>query len=136
MADYLNFYEIGAHYTTFRAGASIVYDQLQKNGSVHVGKAVMMSGAETVDLVTTGSEIIGKLIKVEPDGMCSVQDEGYCEVPSDGTTITYTQANNGLVGGATAGLVKTATLVPAVGAVRNARSVKPAVGNSLILRLG
>lgn len=98
---------INAHETTFVAGAGIAYDEAEKNGSAHVGKAVMLTGDGEVDLVTTGLEVFGKLVKVEPDGYCTVQDQGYCDLPTDGTAITYTQ--DGLVGGATAGTVKSGT---------------------------
>jgi len=94
---------INAHETTFLAGAGIAYTATEKNGSAHVGKAVMRSAEGTVDLVTTGSEVFGRLQKVEPDGYCTVQDQGYCDLPWDNSAITWT---TGLVGGATAGTVK------------------------------
>lgn len=123
MADSANKYEVHAAYVTYKAGAGIAYDAAAKNGSAHVGKFLMHSADGEVDLVTNGLELCGKLIKVEPDGFCSVQDEGYADGPSDGV-ITYTNAANGLVGGTTAGTVKIATAVPAAGAVRGAKAVQ------------
>jgi hypothetical protein len=123
MADVANLYEVHAQYVTFKAGAGIAYSETEKNGSAHVGKFVMHSADGEVDLVTNGLEICGKLIKVEPDNFCTVQDEGYADGPSDGV-ITYTNAANGLVGGTTAGTAKAATAVPAAGAVRGAKAVK------------
>jgi hypothetical protein len=135
MADKANKYEILAHRTTFVAGAGIAFDRAQPNGSAHVGKFVMLSAEDTVDLVTTGSEVLGKLTKVEPDGFCSVQDRGYADGPSTGT-ITYTGANSGVVGGATAGSVAIAAGVPAAGAIRRARVVKGDGANRVIVDLG
>lgn len=136
MADKANKYEILAHRTTFVAGAGIAFDRAAANGSAHVGKAVMLSAEDTVVLVTAGLEVFGKLTKVEPDGFCSVQDRGYCELPHDGTTITYTNANNGVVGGATAGTIKSATAVPAAGAIRRARAIKADGALAVIVDLG
>jgi len=136
MADVANKNGILAHNTTFVAGAGITFDRTAKNGSAHVGKAVMQSAADTVVLVTAGLEIFGILTKVEPDGFCSVQDRGYGEVPDDGTAITYTNINNGLVGGATAGTVKSATAVPAAGAIRRARAIKAGTTGIVIADIG
>lgn len=115
--------ELHAQYATYVADSSIAYDVTQKNGSAHVGKAVMMTAEGTVGLATSGLEILGKLIKVEPDGFCNIQDEGYCEVPLDGA-IVYAGATYGVVGGTTAGSVKAATVVPAAGAIRTARAIQ------------
>ncbi len=123
MADVANKYEVHAAYVTMKAGAGIAYDATQKNGSAHVGKFLRQSADGEVDLVTDGLEICGKLIKVEPDGFCTMQDEGYADGPSDGV-ITYTNTNNGLVGGTVAGTAKVATVVPAAGAVRGAKAVQ------------
>ena len=120
MADKANKYEVHAQYVTMIAGAGIAYDAAQPNGSAHVGKLVMMSAEDTVDLVTAGLEIFGKLIKVEPDGFCNVQDEGYCDVPTTGVP-TYTSAANGAVGGATAGYATIAAVAETATAVRSAR---------------
>lgn len=135
MADAANKYEVHAEYVTMVAGAGIAYDAAAKNGSAHVGKAIMNSAEDTVDLVTDGLEIAGKLIKVEPDGFCTIQDGGYCDLPTDGAATTYTKTNNGLVGGTVAGTVKTATVVPAAGAVRGAKAIKGDGANKVIAKL-
>lgn len=135
MADKAHKYDIDAHYTTYVAGGGIAFDPAQKGGSQHVGKSLMLSAEDTADLVTNGLEVLGKLIKVEPDGFCVVQDEGYCSVPLDGT-LTYDNANNGVVGGTVAGTVKAATAVPAIGAIRRAFAVKGDGAGKTIIKLG
>lgn len=134
MPDVAHKFELHAQYVTAKAGAGIAYDATQPMGSAHVGKAVMATGDDTVDLVTNGKELVGKLIKVEPDNFCTIQDEGYCDLPSDGV-ITYADTNNGLVGGTTAGTVKIATVVPGAGAVRKARAVKSDDAGVVIAKL-
>jgi hypothetical protein len=136
MSDVARKDDIRAGRVTMIAGSGIAYDATKKFGSQHVGKAVMLSAAGTVDLVTDALEIFGKLDKVEPDGFCVVQDEGYMELPTDTTTITYTATNNGLVGGATAGTVRTATVAEVAGAVREAIAVQAGeTANTVIARL-
>jgi hypothetical protein len=132
--DQHNYYEIDAHYTTFMHDGSIVYNDQQRYGSAQVGLLVMMTAAGTVGLVTDGKEIWGKLIRVEPDGECSVQDAGYCDCPTTGV-VTYTDANNGAVGGTTPGYAKVATAVPAAGAVRHAQFIKNDGTNVAIIRI-
>ncbi len=123
MADVANKYELQAEYVTMIAGSSIVYDATKQFGCANVGKAVMQSGDGTVDLVTADKEVFGKLISVDPDGFCTIQDEGYCSLPCD-TSILYTEANSAVVGGATAGTVKIPTSVAATAAIRNARAIQ------------
>lgn len=97
---------INAHETTGKAGSTITFDQTAKNGSPHVGKAVMFgSVAGTIDLVAENAEPCGRLEKVEPDGAVTYNDQGYMELPTTGS-ITY---GGGLVGSATAGVLKTGT---------------------------
>lgn len=133
MADMANKYELHAQYATFIAGSGIAYDATQPHGSAHVGKVVMHSAEDEVDLVTAGSEVCGKLIKVEPDGFCTVQVGGFADVPTTGT-VTYTHANNRVVGGATAGYVAVSTLVPAATAVPGAKFIKGDGANRAIIK--
>lgn len=123
MAIENQFYNLQAEYVTMKYDSSIVYDVTKQHGATQVGMAVMMTGQGTVGLVTTGSEVYGQLVKVDNDGYCTIQDEGYCSLPFSGAPA-YTQDLNGLVGGATAGQVKPATVVPAAGSVRRALAIK------------
>lgn len=79
-----------------------------KGGSAHVGKAVAISANGQVGLVATNGEVFGKLEQVYDDGFGVVIDEGYVDYPTDTTTITY-GSGSGVVGGATAGSVKSGT---------------------------
>lgn len=82
---------IGYEGVTLKADNSgdIVYDATQPYGSAAVGRAVMMSGNRQIRLVGDGQAIYGKLLKVEPDGMCTVQDDGKCHLPAGaGAVIT------------------------------------------------
>lgn len=111
MADKTFYRNLHAKYVTMRAGAGIVFDRNNKNGSAQAGMAVMQSGDGEVALITNGMQLHGKLVKVEEDGFCTVQDEGYIDVPTDGTAITFAAGAtgaNGVVGGAVAGTVKSA----------------------------
>lgn len=136
MSDVANKYELHAEYVTMIAGAGIAYDITQRNGSIHVGKAVMLSAEDTVDLCSVNSQIFGKLIKVENDNFCTVQDEGYCDIPTDGTVITYVQTANILVGGATLGTAKIATLANGLASMPNAIAVKGDGVNKVIAKIG
>lgn len=105
MAKKQKYERINAHETTHYVGTGLVFDQTQTNGSADCGKAVKLGAtAGTVELVGAGDEIHGRLEKIEPDGQVTVNDQGYMELPTDGTVITF---GGGLVGGAVAGTVKT-----------------------------
>jgi hypothetical protein len=77
----------------YRIDAStITYDATAEHGSPHAGpsdgKAVRLSANDTVALATDGSFVLGKLILVESDGVCTVQVGGYCTLPK-GTGATF-----------------------------------------------
>lgn len=80
------------------------FNNEKKNGSLLNEKVVSISGNGEVDIIATGEEVFGRLTQVYDDGFCVVCDEGWNDLPTDGTAITY---GSGLVGGATAGTVKT-----------------------------
>jgi hypothetical protein len=134
MAIENEFYNLHATYVTMKHDSSIVYASTEQHGSAQVGKAVQMHDEGEVALVETGNEIFGKLIKVESDGYCTVQDGGYCDLPYDGSPA-YTENDNGLLGGATAGNVAPAGAAPANGAVRTARAIKSDVTGRIIVKL-
>lgn len=91
---------------TMKASATIAasFSILKKNGSDLVGKVVMLSDDNEVEIITTNSKVFGQLKEVLDDGYCVVTDEGWTDLPTDGTAINY---GSGLLGGATAGTVKT-----------------------------
>jgi hypothetical protein len=81
---------------TFKADGSgdIVYDSTQIGGSAVVGRAVMLSGNGVIRLTADATRVLGKLVKVEPDGFCHVEVDGAVDLPSNGTTT----ANTAIVG--------------------------------------
>lgn len=105
MPDTMSFEGIRAAAVTIKAGATLkaTFSRTAPYGTPDAQKAVAISANGEVELVATGGKVFGKLISLEPDGFAVVQDTGYAELPTDGTTITYGQ---GLIGGATPGTVK------------------------------
>jgi hypothetical protein len=86
----VNFDGIKPVKVTFKHDSSIVYLATEENGSVSVGLAVTLtSTAKTVSLVADGEGVKGKLIQVFSDGFCSVQVNGFMQLPG-GTAATLT----------------------------------------------
>jgi hypothetical protein len=73
-------------------GTSLVYDSTKNNGCVGAGLAVKLTAASTVGLTTDASHVNGKLVRVEWDGYCNVQVEGYVKLPG-GLTATLTHGS-------------------------------------------
>jgi hypothetical protein len=70
-------------------GVTITYDEDEENGSAQANLAVTMSADDTVALTADGNAVVGKLLKVEHDGMCNVQTAGYMALPKgDGAMLT------------------------------------------------
>jgi hypothetical protein len=102
MADpraFTGFQGIGAEILTFYADdfgtgtATIVYDAKQNAGSAQVGRAVTVvsvsGGKAEIDLADDGQLVLGKLVRVEADGACSVQVAGGMTLPGgNGATLT------------------------------------------------
>jgi len=82
---------VGARFATFEVDdSSITYDADYAGGSEQVGLAVNLSDDLTIQLVGDGEFVLGKLIKVEADNMCTVQIGGGCTLPGgDGATLTH-----------------------------------------------
>lgn len=80
---------VGYEAETFAHDNTIVYDRDEENGSAQVGLAVTAEGSQTVSLVGDGENVLGKLIKVEPDGFCVVQTGGIMTLPGgSGASLT------------------------------------------------
>ena len=88
----VSFAEIDAVYASFKAdGATIVYDATKEGGanSDTIGHAVNLSAADTVQLAADGEAVLGKLIQVEADGICTVQIRGAMALPGgNGASLT------------------------------------------------
>lgn len=89
----VRFTGIGYEAETYEHDDTIVYDVLEEGGSAQVGLAVTIESDDTVSLVGDGELVIGKLIKVEPGGMCVVQTGGHMTLPGGtGATLTIGEA--------------------------------------------
>lgn len=78
------------NYRTFPIdGVSITYDINEEGGSAQVGLAVTLV-AGVLETAAADEAILGKLLKVEPDGSALVQIGGYMTLPG-GTGATLTQ---------------------------------------------
>lgn len=80
---------IGYNAETYGHDDTIVYNPLLVGGSAQVGLAVTLESSDVVSLVGDGEQVEGKLIKVEPGGVCVVQNAGTMELPG-GTAATLT----------------------------------------------
>jgi hypothetical protein len=74
---------------TYKHDGTIVFSDLEENGSAQVGLAVTLGTDDTVSLVGDGEFVLGKLILVESDGKCTVQIGGFMHLPA-GTGATLT----------------------------------------------
>ena len=81
------------------------YSDQVANGSASAGLAVgLVNGsADTVQLVSDGEAVFGRLDRVDADGFCTVQIEGQCYLPA-GASATLVDGSKivGAVGAASA----------------------------------
>lgn len=107
---------IGAGYfaETFPHDATIVYDALVAGGSAQVGLATTLEASNLVTLIGDGEGLLGKLVKVEPGGMCVVQTGGVMTLPGgSGATLTAQTKVVGDLGAASAeGYIQSASSAP------------------------
>jgi hypothetical protein len=86
--------------------STIVFDPTQPDGApaTMIGKAVTFAAsADTVKLAADGDPIMGKLLKVEKDGLCSVQIRGNTTLPAGASaTCTPGRKQVGALGAASA----------------------------------
>ena len=68
---------------------TVVYDPLVAGGAAQVGLAMTIESNGVASLVGDGENVLGKLIKVEPGGVCVVQTGGIMTLPGgDSATLT------------------------------------------------
>lgn len=107
-------------------GTDIVYEAAPiTNGSSKAGLAVMLSGNGIVRLTADGARVLGRLLKVDDDGWCSVQVGGVVQLPSSGTITVNTQIVGALLSAAR-GYVRSevlATLADVANAAHNVLDV-------------
>jgi hypothetical protein len=82
--------EIRSKYTTFKRKLSstgaidylkTVSNPYPATTSTQEGQSVSMDSADTVKVGADGDRLVGKLIRSEGDGMCSVQTQGVAPLP-------------------------------------------------------
>lgn len=112
----VDFTGIDFHATTYKYGSTIVYSDTLAGGAAAtmIGKAVSLTTDDTVDLCQDADRIVGKLLSVDNDGFCAVQDDGVCKLPA----------------GASATVTVGLPIVGALGAASARGYVRAAAGNS------
>ncbi len=115
--------------------STITYSATADGGaaSTMLNMAVKMTAADTVGLATAGSAVVGKLLKVESDNVCTVQIAGGMTLPAG----TGHAANNVLtLGGKIVGDVSTAANGYIRGATTNAWNADVIYARGVVLDLG
>lgn len=105
-------------------GVDIAFDPNQPHGSAVVGRAVMLSGHDTVRLTGDGSEVTGLLMKVEPDGSCAVRTRGFARL-AGGTGAALTPGSKivGALLGTARGYIRNVAAAPATYAAATADEI-------------
>jgi hypothetical protein len=109
--------------------STITFDRTKANGIGGTGGlAVTLSGNNTVARATDGQALVGKLLNVEPDGMATVQVDGYCRLAGgNGATLTRgTHAVGAVDGSANPGYIRSAASGTAAELVRQGPTIHDA----------
>jgi hypothetical protein len=94
---------VGAEYISPKFDSTIVYDSTKSGGSASVGLGVTMVADKQVGLTQDGDVVVGKLIRVQSDGFCTVQIHGGMTLPAgNGATVTFNSRIVGALGAASA----------------------------------
>lgn len=93
--------------TAYYDNSTITYSAASAGGSASVGLAVNLSAAGTIQLVGDGEAVLGRLIKVESNGYCTVQVGGAMELPAGtGASLTVGKAIVGDLSTAAEGYIR------------------------------
>lgn len=85
--------EVAAEFASYKIDDStITYSATEDGGSDKVDLAVTLTAGSqnVIETVGDGEFVLGKLIKVEKDGIATVQTKGYMELAA-GTSATLTE---------------------------------------------
>lgn len=94
---------IGYFSETWLHDATIVYDAELEGGSAQVGLAASIESSGVATLAGDGENILGRINKVEPGGVCVVQSGGVMLLPGgSGATLTAGSQIVGDLGAASA----------------------------------
>lgn len=96
--------------------STITYLATATGGSSEVGRAVNFSAANTVQLAPDAGAVVGKLILVEADNVCTVQIGGGMTLPA-GAAASLTLGKK---------IVGAASAAPANGYIREVNTAAPA----------
>lgn len=101
------FDNIGELRVTYLADSSLPFSRDASGGNVDVGKAVQITAAKTVGLVTAATHRVhGRLDRVEPDGKAVVKVRGFVPLVAAGALAAGVQvigAAGGNIAAATGG---------------------------------
>jgi hypothetical protein len=130
----VDFEGIDGHYTGYVIDAStITFSATAARGSAVVDRAVSLSGAGIVKLAADGERVIGRLDRVENDGICTVQDGGHTTLPGGtGATLTNGTAFVGALNGGNPGYIRSAAATGAAYAEAAADDQANANSNQII----
>lgn len=105
----VSFDNIASEVVTMKHDSTIVFSRSEDGNASAVGLAVSLAAADQVTLVGDGEVVFGKLLRVGPDGFCSVQIAGGMTLPGgDSATLTVgTRIEGDLASGAAEGYVQT-----------------------------
>lgn len=99
----VNHVGIGYVAETYPHDDTIVYDSTVAGGAAQVGLAVTLESNNSISLVGDGEMVLGKLVKVEPNGFAVVQVGGQMTLPGgSGATLTAGKKIVGDLGAASA----------------------------------
>lgn len=117
------FDNIDSMVVTVAHDSTIVFDRTQDGNSAQVGLAVALVSNDTVTLIGDGEVVFGKLLRVGPDGFCSVQIGGGMTLPGGlAATLTVGTRIEGDLGAASA-----------EGYIQTESDAAPPVGRGLII---
>ena len=130
----VDFEGIDGHYTGYVIDAStIVWSATAARGSAVVDRAVALAGAGVIKLAADGERVIGRLERVENDGVATVQDGGFTTLPG-GTSAALTNGRGfvGALNGGNPGYIREAAATGAAYAEAAADDTQAAASHQII----
>lgn len=129
----VDYTDIGRVDITMKIDASTVLFDATKTGGADptmIGKAVTLSGNDTVALCADGEFVFGKLIQVFADDFCRVQVDGYADLPGGASAVlTRGKPIVGALGAASAkGYIREAIVAGGTYAAAEANEALKAIG--------
>jgi hypothetical protein len=105
--DQVDYTDIRQDSLTYKVdGVTLFYDRTQPNGigkAAGTGTAVMLSNDDTVALTNDGAGVEGKVLKIESDGVATVQRWGMAALPKGDSGVGTATRGRKIVGATSAG---------------------------------